>query len=102
MEQQIHFGTTHDGVQIAYAMVGQGPPLDTRSEMKRSTSSQVNGEDHFAARIEQGESESSSANAPNLPLVGDGEGSRGYRMLAFVAMLVLAAAALVFLLYLRS
>jgi len=27
MEQQIHFCTTHDGVQIAYAMVGQGPPL---------------------------------------------------------------------------
>ena len=27
MEQQIHFCTTHDGVQIAYAIVGQGPPL---------------------------------------------------------------------------
>ncbi len=27
MEQQIHFCTTHDGVQIAYANVGQGPPL---------------------------------------------------------------------------
>jgi pimeloyl-ACP methyl ester carboxylesterase len=27
MEQQIHFCTTHDGVQIAYATVGQGPPL---------------------------------------------------------------------------
>jgi pimeloyl-ACP methyl ester carboxylesterase len=27
MEQQIHFCTTHDDVQIAYATVGQGPPL---------------------------------------------------------------------------
>src|SRR5438874_2012437 len=27
MEQQIHFCTTPDKVQIAYAMVGQGPPL---------------------------------------------------------------------------
>jgi|GEM_PF-210548 len=27
MEQQIHFCTTHDGVRIAYATVGQGPPL---------------------------------------------------------------------------
>ena len=27
MEQQIHFCTTHDGVRIAYAAVGQGPPL---------------------------------------------------------------------------
>ncbi len=27
MDQQIHFCTTHDGVQIAYALVGQGPPL---------------------------------------------------------------------------
>src|SRR2546423_13401726 len=27
MEQQIHFCSTHDGVQIAYAMVGQDPPL---------------------------------------------------------------------------
>lgn len=27
MEQRIHFCTTHDKVQIAYAAVGQGPPL---------------------------------------------------------------------------
>jgi class 3 adenylate cyclase/pimeloyl-ACP methyl ester carboxylesterase len=27
MEQQIHFCTTSDGVRIAYATVGQGPPL---------------------------------------------------------------------------
>lgn len=27
MEQQIHFCTTHDGVRIAYATVGAGPPL---------------------------------------------------------------------------
>ena len=27
MEQQIHFCTTHDGVRIAYATVGEGPPL---------------------------------------------------------------------------
>jgi pimeloyl-ACP methyl ester carboxylesterase/tRNA A-37 threonylcarbamoyl transferase component Bud32 len=27
MEQQIHFCKTHDGVQIAYATVGTGPPL---------------------------------------------------------------------------
>ena len=27
MEQEIHFCTTHDGVRIAYATVGQGPPL---------------------------------------------------------------------------
>ena len=27
MEQQIHFCTTHDGVQIAYGTAGQGPPL---------------------------------------------------------------------------
>jgi eukaryotic-like serine/threonine-protein kinase len=27
MEQQIHFCTTHDGVRIAYATVGGGPPL---------------------------------------------------------------------------
>src|SRR5262245_50906613 len=27
MEQQIHFCSTHDGVQIAYATVGSGPPL---------------------------------------------------------------------------
>jgi serine/threonine protein kinase/pimeloyl-ACP methyl ester carboxylesterase/Flp pilus assembly protein TadD len=27
MEQQIHFCTTHDGARIAYATVGQGPPL---------------------------------------------------------------------------
>lgn len=27
MDQQIHFCTTHDGAQIAYALVGQGPPL---------------------------------------------------------------------------
>ena len=67
--------------------------------MKRSMSSQINGEDDFR---EQRESESKPASAPNLPLVGNGEGSRAYRMLAFVAMLVLAAAALVFLLYLRS
>ena len=27
MEQQIHFCTTHDAVQIAYATVGSGPPI---------------------------------------------------------------------------
>src|ERR1700730_8186748 len=27
MEQQIHFCTTDDGVRIAYATVGEGPPL---------------------------------------------------------------------------
>jgi hypothetical protein len=27
MEQQIHFCTTEDGVRIAYATVGEGPPL---------------------------------------------------------------------------
>jgi len=77
--------------------------LDIRSEMKRSASSEINSEDGFGARLEQRESESSSSNTANLPLIaGNGEGSRGYRILAFVAMLVLAAAALVFLLYLRS
>jgi hypothetical protein len=27
MEQQIHFCTTADGARIAYATVGEGPPL---------------------------------------------------------------------------
>lgn len=70
--------------------------------MKRSTSSEVNSKDDFVARTEQTELASSAPNADKLPLVGSEEGSRGYRMLAFVAMLVLAVAALVYLLYLRS
>jgi len=27
MEQQIHFCTTHDGIRITYATVGEGPPI---------------------------------------------------------------------------
>jgi serine/threonine protein kinase/pimeloyl-ACP methyl ester carboxylesterase len=76
--------------------------LDFKSEMKRSTSSEISGPENLVARVGSLESESSLSDAAKLPLVGDGEGSRGYRMLALVAMLVLAAAALVFLLYLRS
>ena len=75
--------------------------LDIKSEMKRSTSSEISGTDNFGAQVGQHES-SGSSKVANLPLVGDEEGSRGYRILALVAMLVLAAAALVFLLYLRS
>jgi len=75
----------------------------SRNQPPTSTSSGINNrKDNFAARLEPDESESRLASAANLPLVGDGEGSRGYRILALVAMLVLAAAALVFLLYLRS
>jgi len=52
--------------------------------------------DDFVAGTERSELESSASSAVNLPLVGDEEGSRGYRILAFVSMLVLAAAAIRF------
>jgi hypothetical protein len=37
MEQQIHFCTTDDGVRIAYATVGEGPPLVKASELAQSS-----------------------------------------------------------------
>src|SRR3989304_367788 len=34
MEQEIHFCTTPDGVRIAYAVVGEGPPLVDHLELR--------------------------------------------------------------------
>ena len=75
--------------------------MDIKSAVERSSLPAI-GQDDFVAQPER-KSESSSSNAASPALVpGKAEGSTGYRILALLVMLALAAGALVFLLYLRS
>jgi hypothetical protein len=64
--------------------------------------SEMNRKDHFIDQPEQSKTDSRFSQVEPLGLARDGEGSRGYRMIALAAMLILAAAALIFWFYLRS
>lgn len=76
--------------------------LHIQSEVKRSSLSEMSRKEHFIEQPEPSKTDSRVSQVESSGLAREGEGSRGYRMIALAAMLILAAAALIFWFYLRS
>ena len=74
-----------------------------KQNVKRSSLSEMSRNDHLIEQSEQSKTDSRFSQVePSALAPCDEEGSRGYRMIALAAMIILAAAALVFWFYLRS